>query len=280
MRIVAAAALAGLVLAPAAGAQDSRPSCAGADVPVVRAPAQAEAAVACIVDAERGARGLPPLARDARLDAAARSHSDDMAARGYLDHVSPEGAGPGERASAAGYPYAMLLENIASGHATARLVMDGWMASPPHCQAVLSPDPIHLGVGLAPRGRLGPAWTQLFGRTQDAPPPSLDTAPAEGCPYDRLSIAPGPAYVELLALGRTGRRLVVFGRLAGEGAGRRIVVAAWRRGRVARRTAFTTTGGTFRTRLLAPRGRGRVLVIATAPRVDGVYETGRDRRRI
>jgi uncharacterized protein YkwD len=279
VRIAAAAALAGLALAPSAGAQEAPPRCPGADAPVLRAPAAAEAAVACIVNAERIVRGLPPLARDPRLDAAAQGHSDDMATRGYLAHESPEGAGPGERAAAAGYPYATLSENVASGYVTARLVMDGWMASPGHCQAVLSPDPIHLGVGLAPRGRYGPAWTELFGRTQDAAPPSFDTAPAGGCPYDRLSIAPGPAHVEILALGRTGRRLTVFGRLAGEGAGRRIAISARRGGRVSRRTVLTTAGGEFTVTMRAPRGRGRVLVIATAPRVPGVYEAGRDRQR-
>jgi hypothetical protein len=43
-----------------------------------------------------------PLAPDARLIAAARGHSADMAARGYFGHVSPEGVGPNERIRAQG----------------------------------------------------------------------------------------------------------------------------------------------------------------------------------
>jgi uncharacterized protein YkwD len=278
MRVLVATILALLALAPAAAAQQ-RPTCAGADASLVRHPARAEAAVLCIVNAERTTRGLPPLTREPRLDAAAQAHSDDMAARGYLAHESPDGRGPAERVAATGYPYESLSENVASGQLSARLVMDGWMGSRGHCRAILAPDPVELGVGLAPRGRRGPAWTQLFGRQQGTPPPSADAAPADGCPYARLSVAPGPARVEILALGRTGRRLTVFGRLAGEGAGRRIVVVARRRGRSARTTVVTRSGGTFRARMLAPPGRGRVLVVATAPAVRGAYRTGRDRRR-
>ncbi len=279
MRVLVATALTVLALAPAASAQATPPKCKGADASLTGHPARAAAAVLCVVNAERAARGLPPLAREPRLDAAAQGHSDDMAARGYLAHESPDGRGPADRVAATGYPYETLSENVASGQLSARLVMDGWMGSAPHCRAILSPDPVDLGVGLAPRGRQGPAWTQLFGRQQGTPPPSGDAAPGVGCPYDRLAIAPGPARVDILALGRTGRRLTVFGRLAGEGAGRRIVIVARRGGRSARRTVVTRSGGTFRARMRAPPGRGRILVVATAPAVPGAYGAGRDRRR-
>ncbi|HEV2815351.1 MAG TPA: CAP domain-containing protein [Solirubrobacteraceae bacterium] len=269
-----------LTAAAPAAAQTERPECAGADVAAVRDAATAEAAVLCIVNVERGVRGLPPVAAEARLDAASQGHSDDMAARGFFDHVTPEGRTPADRADAVGYPYASLYENIALGQTTARQAMLGWMRSTGHCHGVLAPDPVHLGVGVSPRGREGPLWTQMFGLTQDLAPPSQDTAPRDGCPYQRLSIAPGPATVAILALGRTGRRVTVFGRVEDAGAGRRIVIAARRGGREARKRILTLADGTFRTTLRAPRGRGRVAVTATAPAVPDVYKSGSDTRRV
>jgi uncharacterized protein YkwD len=281
VRVLLATCLGLLALAAApAAAQQAPPRCPGSDTAVKRDAALAESAVVCIVNAERAARGLPPITREARLDAAAQAHSDDMAERGYFDHVSPEGSTPADRADAAGYPYQSLYENIAVGQSTARQAMLGWMQSEGHCHAILAPEVADLGVGLAPSGRQGPAWTQEFGLVQDAAPPSSDPAPRDGCPYQRLSIAPGPAQVALLALGRTGRRVTVFGRLEGEGAGREIVVEARRGGRRARKTVRTRAEGAFETTIRAPRGRGRVKVTVTAPAVAGVYETGSDTRRI
>ncbi|MBC7357594.1 MAG: hypothetical protein H5U10_03550 [Desulfacinum sp.] len=48
-------------------------------------------------------QGLPPLAWNGSLYAAAAAHRADMAARSYYGHWSPEGIGPEDRAAAAGY---------------------------------------------------------------------------------------------------------------------------------------------------------------------------------
>jgi uncharacterized protein YkwD len=280
MRLTLATAGAVLALAAPAGAQTPRPECPGADAQVARNAPAARAAVLCIVNAERSVRGLPALAAEGRLDAAAQGHSDDMVARGYFDHVSPEGRTPADRADAAGYPWSAVYENIAAGQTTARQVMTDWMQSLGHCRGVLAPEPIHFGLGLALGGNPAPTWTQMFALPQDAAPASGDTAPADGCPYDRLSIAPGPARVVLTSLRRLGSRVTVTGVLEEEGAGRRIVVEARRAGRRTRRRTVTRAGGAFGLTIRAPRGRGRVRVTAIAPAVPDVYKTGRASRRI
>jgi uncharacterized protein YkwD len=280
MRPSLAALVVLLVCAAPAGAQAPRPSCPGADVSAERAPAAARDAVLCIVNAERAARGLPLVARDGRLETAAQGHSDDMAARGFFAHDTPEGRSVADRADAVGYPYQVLSENIAQGQPTPRRAMTDWMRSTGHCTGVLEPTVAHLGVGLAAAGKAGMTWTQNFGLTRDMPAPSGDYAPAQGCPYDRLSIAPGPATVTLLSLARSGRRVMVAGRVEDEGAGREVVVAARRGGRTARRRILTRADGSFRTTLRAPRGGGRVRVTATATAVPDVYDAGSDTRRI
>jgi|GEM_PF-2879014 len=47
--------------------------------------------------------GVPPLARNPALDAAALAHLEDMVSRLYYGSISPEGLGPWDRAVAAGY---------------------------------------------------------------------------------------------------------------------------------------------------------------------------------
>jgi uncharacterized protein YkwD len=280
MRSLLVACLALAVLAAPAAAQTARPDCRGADTSIRRDAALAKDAVLCIVNAERAARGLPPVVREQRLETAAQGHSADMGQRGFFDHVTPEGRTPADRADAAGYPYQSLYENIALGQTTARQVMLGWMQSEGHCHGILAPDVADLGIGLFVPGRDGPTWTQNFGLVQGATPPSQDVAPRDGCPYERLSIAPGPAQIAILALGRTGNAVTVYGVLPGEGAGRTIVVEARRAGRVRRKRTTTRADGTFKTSLRAPRGRSRVKVTAIAPAVPDVYKTGRDTRRI
>ena len=268
-----------LALAAPAGAQ-TKPSCAGADTPVTEDPGVAKAAVQCIVNAERSARGLLTVAFDGRLDSASLGHSQDMAGREYFDHTSPEGRTPADRADAAGYPYVSLYENIAVGQTSARIVMEGWMRSEAHCHGILAPEVIHLGLGLVPALLPGPD-VDADVRPRPGPARALDhTAPSAGCPYQTLSIAPGPARVTLLALGRRGRRITVDGVLVDQGGGRDIVVTVRRNGRRARKTIRTRPDGTFRTTIRAPKGRGAVRVTARAPAVPDVYEEGSDTRRV
>lgn len=54
-----------------------------------------------------------PLALNASLTQAARSHSQDMLTRNYFDHDSPEGVSPFDRMTNAGYLYAAAGENLA-----------------------------------------------------------------------------------------------------------------------------------------------------------------------
>lgn len=56
--------------------------------------------------------GLPPLARNDQLAASAQSHLQDMVRRLYYSSVSPEGLGPWDRATAAGYAPLAVEETL------------------------------------------------------------------------------------------------------------------------------------------------------------------------
>ena len=105
----------------------------------------------------RKAHGLDALAWDDTAYRAARGHALDMLERGYFDHVNPEGEGPADRMWAAGVLEARVGENLAfykgySPERAARVVVDGWLNSPPHRKALLDPGFTHLGLALVQKG--------------------------------------------------------------------------------------------------------------------------------
>jgi uncharacterized protein YkwD len=184
---LAAAALAG----PAGTAHAA--SCPGADTPVsANTLGSAKAAVLCIVNAERAARGLPTLTENDKLSLAAQRHTDDMVARNFFAHLVPDslaaplGRDPGARLTLAGYAWQTYGENIAAGQQTPRDVMTAWIKSHGHCRNILSPDVTQLGVGVAAvaatlPNQAGGTWTQDFGNPQGTAAPAASSGPQNGC---------------------------------------------------------------------------------------------------
>ncbi|MFE9040189.1 CAP domain-containing protein [Streptomyces sp. NPDC007818] len=131
----------------------------------VGAPARASRFVQDVValaNAERDRAGCDPLRSEARLAKAAQGHADDMAARDYYAHASPEGRDGGDRITASGYTWSAWGENIHKGPKTPELAMDGWMESPAHRANIVNCGFRDIGVGVALTAD-GPSWVQDFG---------------------------------------------------------------------------------------------------------------------
>lgn len=99
--------------------------------------------------------GVPPLARDARIDTAAERHAAYALAAGTTSHgeddpTSPlfSGADPGARLRAAGYPAAAWGEVLSSTGPLADEAYDGLVAAIYHRLVMLSPQFTAVGVGL------------------------------------------------------------------------------------------------------------------------------------
>lgn len=107
----------------------------------------------------------PALKLNSKLSLAAQRHSSDMAKNDYFSHEGRNGSSHADRATAAGYKWSWIGENIAAGYSTASAAMKGWLASPGHCENVMSRSYKELGVGMAKHsnGRYGTYWTQMFG---------------------------------------------------------------------------------------------------------------------
>jgi len=111
------------------------------------------------VNRVREGHHLVALTREPALDRAARAHSADMAARGYLAHESPEGTDPVDRIRAAGASgFTLAAENAGrTGRPDAvREIVHGWLHSPVHRRNLLLPafNAGGVGVARAPDGTL------------------------------------------------------------------------------------------------------------------------------
>ncbi|GAA0474306.1 sigma-70 family RNA polymerase sigma factor [Streptomyces sp. NPDC046215] len=118
--------------------------------------------VVSLVNDERAKAGCSPLRSNPQLTTAAQRHSDDMAARDYMDHNNPDGLGPGERITNAGYRWSTYGENVAAGQSGPAAVMNSWMNSSGHRKNILNCSFKEIGVGMTSDSG-GPKWTQVFG---------------------------------------------------------------------------------------------------------------------
>ena len=136
----------------------------------LRDPESVRAELLAAINRERKARKLPPVRSDPRLETAAQAHAEDMLARGYHAHRSPDATLPMQRVRREGYDAQRVGENIAKGQGSVEDVMKGWMRSREHRENILEPSFADAGFGLA----VGKAaegdqvlWVQVFGRPHE-----------------------------------------------------------------------------------------------------------------
>lgn len=183
----ASAAAVGVALAgfaPSAASRTNR-GCEHATTPVAAASRpELQRAVVCLINQQRTDRGLPRLVMNRRLNRAAQGWTNVMVHKRDFSH----GADFASRISAAGFNWSNVGENIATGYRTPESVVRGWMASAGHCQNILSPNFLDVGIGVSQYSIPGVArsagtWTQDFALPRGRRAPSSNIRPASGCPY-------------------------------------------------------------------------------------------------
>lgn len=109
------------------------------------------------INGARQASGLKPVAIDSKINAVARSRSNDMAARGYFAHTTPEGKSFMDFFKAASISYKLAGEIIATNNyraeETAYNAYDGFINSPAHRSIILDSRYNLAGVGEAKDSR-------------------------------------------------------------------------------------------------------------------------------
>lgn len=110
-----------------------------------------------LTNAARRRAGASRLVWHEGLARTASAHAADLAGRGYVEHLSPEGFDPSHRfwlldRRTIGSPSENIGYRRASTPATAGELMDAWRGSPPHWRNLLAKKHTHAGFGLV---RLG-----------------------------------------------------------------------------------------------------------------------------
>ena len=128
-----------------------------------------------LVNEQRLKKNLSPLHPDMYLMTSAQKYSDAMMAQGFFGHISPSGETLQNRMENSGYYNPALEklcacvrryvvgENIARGQKTAEEVMDAWMKSPSHRDAIMNPSFTEIGIGVS-----AGIWVEHFGGMLDS----------------------------------------------------------------------------------------------------------------
>jgi uncharacterized protein YkwD len=105
----------------------------------------------------------PPVTLSGTLANVALGHASDMAEKNYFEHVDPAGQSPADRVRAVGYSEKLVGENIAYGPKSVDEVVQGWLDSPGHCENIMDPRFVEMGIGLAPgHVKRGLYWVQVL----------------------------------------------------------------------------------------------------------------------
>lgn len=110
---------------------------------------------------------LGTLTKNSLLENAARMKAEDMAAKGYFSHNSPDGKTPWYWFKQAGYDYAAAGENLAVNFTDSKDVTEAWMHSPAHRENIMSGNYTEIGIATAHgiyKGREAVFVVQEFGR--------------------------------------------------------------------------------------------------------------------
>jgi uncharacterized protein YkwD len=118
------------------------------------------------INNERVQNGMAALAADGCVTFVAQLRSDDMAARDYFSHSSPEGTGAFDLLDANGVPHGWAGENLARNNypdaEAVGVAIRDLMASQGHRDNILSGNYTALGVGYADDGTGMKYFTMVF----------------------------------------------------------------------------------------------------------------------
>ena len=133
------------------------------------------------INALRQAAGMPAVELDARLNAAAATHSRDMSAQNRPWLFGSDGSSPLDRARRVGFGGRVLGENISESYETELETLAAWMNQSDTRAVILDPNARRIGFSWF-QEEAGKLWWTLTVGTADtgALPPSLAPSVFQG----------------------------------------------------------------------------------------------------
>mgnify|MGYP000737128109 FL=1 len=115
------------------------------------------------VNALRGAAGRAPVALDSKLNAAAATHSKDMARQNRPWHFGSDGSSPIDRISRVGYAGRLVGETISETYESELETLAAWMDQPDTRRVIMSPDARNMGFAWHQESGGKSWWTLVMG---------------------------------------------------------------------------------------------------------------------
>lgn len=115
------------------------------------------------INALRRSNGQSPVALSAELNAAAKTHAQDMAAQNRAWHFGSDGSSPIDRVRRVGYAGTLLGENISESYEGDYQTVTAWMSAPETRGVVLDQRAADIGVGVYQQGNGKLWWVLLTG---------------------------------------------------------------------------------------------------------------------
>jgi hypothetical protein len=149
-------------------------------------------------NSQRIASGVGSLALSGQLNSAAQAKANDMVARNYWSHTTPDGQEPWVFMDNAGYQYTKAGENLAYGFATSGDAVNGWVNSPSHKANMLDGAFSNVGFGFANGPNYNGDGEQtvvvaMYGTPQTLPATTQPSTPAPAPAPAAPTPTPAPA---------------------------------------------------------------------------------------
>ncbi|MCR8828161.1 CAP domain-containing protein [Photobacterium sp. TY 1-4] len=120
------------------------------------------------VNALRQAQGVAPVALDPQLNAAAATHSRDMAVQNRPWHFGSDGSSPIDRLQRVGYPGRLVGENISETYESELETLAAWMEQPDTRRTILSRDASQMGFAWHQENNGKIWWTMVMANPSSA----------------------------------------------------------------------------------------------------------------
>jgi len=128
------------------------------------------------INSLRAVGNLEPVVLNARLNAAAATHSRDMSLQNRPWHFGSDGSSPLDRVERVGYEGLFLSENISETYETELETLSAWMSSEATRDIILDPRANEIGFAWHqdPSGKIW--WTLIMGQAQPTEDETADAS--------------------------------------------------------------------------------------------------------
>lgn len=116
------------------------------------------------INSLRGVKGLENVKLDAKLNAAAATHSRDMAVQNRPWHFGSDGSSPIDRVQRVGYTGTLLGENISETYESELETLAAWMETSATRAVILNPEARDMGLAWFQEENGKIWWTLVMGR--------------------------------------------------------------------------------------------------------------------